>query len=191
MYIFDNNFPKKERLPRKFEVEITEVIENGSVKIEISIDGESKPIGDELTDNSYSSDGYRFHDVFHFSYAAILGWSPVIRSIIRSKRKSDPKIDEVEDGGRAIVIEEGISALVFSYAQKHNSLEGIDTLDYQLLKTVKSMTEHLEVSKCSLSDWQKAILSGYEVWRQVKQNQGGRFVVDLDTRSLIYKSSVV
>lgn len=190
VYIFDKDFPKKERLPRKFEVEITEERENSSDKIiKVSIDGNI--IGDKLTDNSYSSDGYRFHDIFHFSYAAILGWSPVIRSMIKRKRKSIAKIDEVEDGGRAIVIEEGISALVFSYAQKHNFLEGISTLDYQLLKTVKSMTEHLEVSKCSLSDWEKAILIGYEVWRQVKQNQEGKIVVDLDTRSLIYKGSVV
>ena len=43
---------------------------------------------------------------------------------MRRKRKSDPKVDEVEDGGRAIVIEEGISAMVFSYAERRNFLEG-------------------------------------------------------------------
>jgi NTP pyrophosphatase (non-canonical NTP hydrolase) len=185
-YRFDSNFSADEQLLRQFEVEIREeVIENDLIKIKVFING--KPIGDPLTDNSYSSDGYRFHDIFHFSYAASLGWSPVIRSILKSKRKSSSKIDEVEDGGRAIVIEEGISALVFSYAQKHNFLEGISTLDYQLLKTVKSMTEHLEVSACSLGDWEKAILSGYEVWRQVKENQGGKVMVDLDARSIIYE----
>ena len=31
-----------------------------------------KQIGNDLTDNSYISDGYRFHDVFHFSYKNIL-----------------------------------------------------------------------------------------------------------------------
>ena len=29
-------------------------------------------------------------------------------------------VDEVEDGGRAIVIEEGISAMVFSYAERRD-----------------------------------------------------------------------
>ena len=146
-------------------------------------------IGDDLTDNSDSIDGYRFHDVFHLSYAAILGWSPVTRSNLKCKRKSNPSIDEVQDGGRAIAIEEGISALVFSYAEKHNFLEGVSILDDQLLKIINNMTSYsLEVSKCSLHDWEKAILRGYEVWRQVNENQGGIVIVDLDERSLIYQS---
>ena len=31
-------------------------------------------IGDALTDNAHIDDGYRFHDIFHFAYAAVLGW---------------------------------------------------------------------------------------------------------------------
>ncbi|MGB3508451.1 MAG: hypothetical protein WBA93_04280 [Microcoleaceae cyanobacterium] len=134
------------------------------------------------------SDGYRFHDVFHFSYAAILGWSPVTRSNLGCKRKSHFLIDEVEDGGRAIAIEEGISALVFSYAKDHEFLAGISTIDYQLLKTIKNMTTHLEVAQISLGDWEKAIIIGYEVWRQVEKNRGGIVIVDLDRRSIIYQS---
>lgn len=181
-YIFDSNFPQNERLPRSFEVEITEAIENNSVKMKAFINGEQ--IGDDLTDNSYSNDGYRFHDIFHFSYAAVLGWSPVVRKILDCKRRSNARTDEVEDGGRAIAIEEGISALVFSYAKDHQFLEGVSTLDYQLLKTLKNMTSHLEVSQCSLGDWEKAILSGYEVWLQVEKNRGGKVIVNLDARSI-------
>ena len=182
-YIFDRSFPEQERLPRQFEVEIVEEAnENNSVKMKAFIDGVQ--IGNDLTDNSYSDDGYRFHDIFHFSYAAVLGWSPVIRSNLKRKRKSHPRTDEVEDGGRAIAIEEGISALVFSYAKDRQFLEGVSTLDYQLLKTIKNMTSHLEVSDCSLGDWEKAILSGYEVWRQVEKNRGGKVIVNLDARSI-------
>lgn len=79
------------------------------------------------------------------------------------------------------------SALVFSYAKDHQFLEAVSTLDYQLLKTIKNMTSHLEVSQCSLGDWEKAILSGYEVWRQVEKNRGGKVVVDLAERSIIYQ----
>ena len=67
------------------------------------------PFGEELTDNAYDHDGYRFHDIFHFAYAAVLGWSPITRALLRRKRKSRPLVDEVEDGGRAAVIEEGIA----------------------------------------------------------------------------------
>jgi hypothetical protein len=37
---------------------------------------------------------------------------------MKRKRRSNPNIDLAEDGGRAIAIEEGISALVFAYASE-------------------------------------------------------------------------
>ena len=42
-----------------------------------------------------------FHDVFHLAYAAVLGWSPTTRALLKIKRKSRPEIDENEDGARA------------------------------------------------------------------------------------------
>ena len=39
------------------------------------------------------------------------GWA--MRRILKCKRKSSPRIDVVEDGGRALVTEEGVSAVVF------------------------------------------------------------------------------
>ncbi|MFP5273850.1 nucleoside triphosphate pyrophosphohydrolase family protein [Coleofasciculus sp.] len=184
-HIFDSDFPEHERLPRRFAVEITEESKDNSVRTKALVNG--KQIGNNLTDNSYANDGYRFHDVFHLTYAGVLGWSPVTRQLLGCKRKSNPKVDEVEDGGRAKAIEEGISALIFSYAKDHNFLEGVSALDYQLLKTVKNMTSHLEIDQCSLGDWEKAILRGYAVWRQVEKNRGGMVVVDLDIRSIAYK----
>ncbi|MDB9349860.1 nucleoside triphosphate pyrophosphohydrolase family protein [Nodularia spumigena] len=184
-YIFDHDFPEHESLPRQFEVEITETSKDNSVRMKAFIN--KKQVGNDLTDNSYSSDGYRFHDIFHLSYAAVLGWSVVTRSNLKCKRKSNPSIDEVEDGGRAVAIEEGISALVFSYAKDHDFLEGVKVIDYQLLKTIKNMTSHLEVSQCSLGDWEKAIFMGYDVWRQVEKNRGGTVVVDLDARLITYQ----
>ncbi|MFM7372895.1 MAG: nucleotide pyrophosphohydrolase, partial [Sphaerospermopsis kisseleviana] len=72
-------------------------------------------------------------------------------------------------------------------AKDQGFLEGVSTLDYQLLKTIKNMTSHLEVSRCSLGDWEKAIFMGYDVWRQVEKNHGGKVVVDLDARSITYQ----
>lgn len=185
-YMFDRDFPEHERLPRQFVVEITEVSQDNSVKMKAFVNGQQ--LGNDLTDNSYMNDGYRFHDVFHLAYAGVLGWSPVTRQLLGGfKRKSHPKVDEVEDGGRAKAIEEGISALVFSYAKDHNFLEGVSALDYQLLKTIKNMTSHLEVAQCSLGDWEKAIVMGYKVWRQVEKNQGGKVVVNLNVHSITYQ----
>jgi hypothetical protein len=57
--------------------------------------------------------------VFHIYHSVSLGWSPVARSWLKRKRKSDLDVDENEDGRRAIVVEEGIAALAFDYATKH------------------------------------------------------------------------
>ncbi len=161
--LFDDGFPTEERLPRLMEVSIAE--EDGK-RTAMIINGVS--IGDPLTDNRFEDDGYRFHDVFHLTYASVLGWSPTLRALLRRKRKSDPKVDEVEDGGRAIVIEEGIAAMVFSYAERRNFLEGVKSVDYELLRTIKEMTAYLEVGNRSEGEWERAILLGFELWRDVR-----------------------
>jgi MazG C-terminal domain len=134
---FDATLPVGERLPRRFEVELVDVEGEERQWVCVAING--VPFGGELTDNAYDPDGYRFHDVFHFAYAAVLGWSPITRALLRRKRKSRPLLDEVEDGGRAAVIEEGVAALAFDYARRHHMLAGVSVLDFQLLRTIKDM----------------------------------------------------
>jgi NTP pyrophosphatase (non-canonical NTP hydrolase) len=181
---FDAMLPVGERLPRQFEVELVDVEGDDRQRVRVLVNG--VPFGGELTDNAYDPDGYRFHDVFHFAYAAVLGWSPVTRALLRRKRKSRPLLDEVEDGGRAAVIEEGIAALVFDYARRHRMLEGVSVLDFQLLRTIKDMTSHLEVKQCSTGEWEQAILQGFTVWRSAQTARGGRIAIDLDQRRIDY-----
>ena len=181
---FDDELPEGERLPRRFEVELVDLEGDAGHRVRVLIDG--KPFGAELTDNAYDADGYRFHDIFHFAYAAVLGWSPITRALLRRKRKSRPLLDEVEDGGRAAVIEEGVAALAFDYARRHRFLEGVATLDFQLLRTIKDMTSHLEVRQCTTGEWEQAILQGFDVWRAVLAARGGRIAVDLDARRITF-----
>ena len=183
---FDADLPEAERLPRRFEVQLIDRDDAvGRQRVRVVIDGE--PFVADLTDNAYDPDGYRFHDVFHLAYAAVLAWSPVTRSLIRRKRKSRPLLDEVEDGCRAAVIEEGIAAWAFDYARRHRMLEGVGRLDFQLQRTVKDMTSHLEVSRRTTGEWEKAILLGFEVWRAVhRRRRRGRIAVDLDARRIDY-----
>lgn len=186
--VFDESFPEQERLPRKFEIELGAVTVEGKVKIRMLMN--DAQIGDYLTDNADDPDGYRFHDVFHLAYIAVLGWSPVIRSLMKRKRRSVSNIDEVQDGGRAQVIDEAVAALVFDYAKEHNWLEGVTALDYKLLRTIKGVTSLLEVRARSPGEWQKAIILGFEVWRKVLSSNGGRLLIDQDSRSITYVGSV-
>ena len=173
--LFDSVFPVSEQLPRDLDVSICDEASGKTVMV---INGQ--PCGDPLRDNRYQDDGYRFHDVFHLSYAAILGWSPTLRALLRLKRKSMPRVDEVEDGGRAIVIEEGIAAMVFSYAERRNFLEGAEGLSYDLLRTIKDMTSHLEVKTCTEGEWERAIMTGFDLWRRIRSVGEGRLRANLE-----------
>ena len=170
-------WPESERLPTCFDATLDD--NEGRVTISFSVGGQTIPaIADTLTDNAYDPDGYRFHDVFHLAYAAVLDWSPVTRKLLKRKRKSDPRVDEVEDGGRAAAIEEGISALVFAYATQHRMLEGVDAIEDSLLRTIRDMTRHLEVSTRTAAEWQNAIIQGFDVWRRIVDAGGGSVRVD-------------
>ena len=123
-------------------------------RTEVVLSHRGKEFGDALTDNSYYEDNYRFHDVFHLAYAAQLGWSPVTRKLLGRKRRSDARIDEVEDGGRALVIEEAIAAFVFTVAQRHHFFEGLTTVDAEVVRLAKKLTAHLEVRRATYRDWE-------------------------------------
>ena len=179
---FDRDFPAEERLPEHFEIRFTQR------KIGQSYLQWNKVfIGEPLTDNILDPDGYRFHDVFHFAHVAILHWSPVFRALIKQKRKSDPEIDEAQDGGRAIVVEEGLTAWIFSRAKHLNFFDGQDPLSFDLLKTVQQFVQGYEVDDCPLSLWERAILDGYKVFRKVRENNGGIVVGNRAARTIEYK----
>ena len=181
--LFDENYPAGEQLPRHAVFTFTpEPRADGRTVIALRCDGQ--PIGNPLTDASHIGDDYRLHDAFHLAYAAVLGWSPVLRSLMKRKRKSNPCVDEAEDGGRAIAIEEGISALVFSYAARHDYLDTVQHVDHELLTTIGNMVAHLEVSIRRAADWEKAIMTGYEVWRQLRAAGRGTVTLDMHGRTL-------
>jgi len=182
--LLDADFPEHEQLPRKFSLTLVENSEPGKKQVTPYYEG--NPLGDKLTDNRMEDDDYRFHDAFHMAFAAKLGWSPNLRRLLKRKRKSIAKIDEVEDGARAVLIEEGVSTWVFNHAQRLNLFEGMPVLDYGLLKMVREFVDGYEVASMPLWLWEEAILSGYDVFRQLQANRGGVVTADLENRTLAY-----
>jgi hypothetical protein len=143
-------------------------------------------IGDPLDDNSEHDDEYRYHDVFHLAHMAVLGWSPVLRRLLKCKRTNEPATDRVQDGGRAAAIEEGVTAYVFSEAGEHSYFSTASNIPPSIVKMCIKMTRHLEVSTRSRADWQLAILRGYAVFRQVVEHRGGIVTADLKRRTLSF-----
>jgi len=177
---FDADFPPEQRLPRRFDVAFT----REGDRIQMHIDGDD--LGDPIDDNSYATDHYRFHDVFHLSHAAVLGWSPVLRSLLGRKRKLDDVIDRVEDGARARATEEAIAALVFKMAEPYDHFEGQAHVDDSILAAATAVASSLEVKDRSKAEWEQTILAGFAVWRQLRQHGEGIVGVDLDARTLTF-----
>lgn len=176
-----------EKLPTNLEVGFIDAGKNRLLLLIKLENGEFLQIGDTIDDNSHDDDDYRYHDVFHFSYLAYLDWSPVLRSLFRRKRKSIPVIDRVEDGARAAILEEAISAIVFERAKKDSKyFEGSKKVDFELLDIIKGMTVGLEVGSVHHKNWEKAIIEGFKVFRKLKESNGG--IVQIKKGNLIFKN---
>jgi NTP pyrophosphatase (non-canonical NTP hydrolase) len=186
---FDAAYPENEQLPRRGVYEFIadqDGAQDEDARSKVRVRFGDLWFGDQLTDASRVKDGYRFHDVFHLAYAVVLGWSPVSRALLGRKRRSDPAVDEAEDGGRAIVIEEAVSVLVFAYAGNHDYLEGVNRLDQHLLDTIQSLVCGTEVGVRSAADWELAILTGFKMWRALLEHGGGSINFDSDARTMSF-----
>lgn len=184
---FDMNSLPHEQLPRKFEIKFLERDVNGKKYVVQQLNGVN--IGDPLTDNRQDGDGYRFHDVFHLAYVAHLGWSPVIRALLKLKRKSKPQLDENQDGARAIIIEEGIATWIFNHARDFDYFKNVvqGKLEYGLLKQVQNMVSGYEVDKCPLWQWEIAILEGFKVFRSLQAARCGIVSVDMEQHCISFR----
>ena len=184
--LLDERYEKHEQFQRRFTVRFDQRGTPDRPIVTQSIEGVF--VGDSLTDNISDGDGYRFHDVFHLAYVAHLGWSPVVRALLKRKRKSDKKVDENEDGARAQIIEEGIATWIFNHAKGYKFYEDVKEgqLDHELLKQVDQMVKGYEVDKVPLWQWERAILSGMEVFRNLLSHGGGSVTVDMLNRKLGY-----
>ena len=146
-----------------------------------------QPLGDPLTDNSPNADGYRFHDAIHLGFLATLGWSATTRGLLRLKRRSDPAVDENQDGARAVFAEEGVAALLAKRSLSRGDFLTELCIDSSTLEIVTTVFEDLEVAAFPPWIWRRAISQGFVVMQQLAQNRGSGFVtVDLEERVLTY-----
>lgn len=180
----DESAEAEEQLPRDLYVDVFERKVRGQTYVFQRCNGLN--IGDRLTDNAMTADDYRFHDVFHYAYVAVLTWSPVIRSLFRLKRKSDPKIDEAQDGARATLIEEGLATWIFGQAVALNFIADVRVgeLPFDMLKHVRQFVAGYEAEQIPLWLWEEAILQGYAAFRFLREHRRGRLHIDTNNRRL-------
>jgi hypothetical protein len=185
--LLDAGSPPDEQLPRKMTFKFREVLDGERKVVVLStplLEGGDMQLGDRITDNDYGDDGYRYHDCLHLAYVAILGWSPVIRALLRRKRKSAKKVDEVEDGARAILVEEALTAYIREHAKREHLFEHTVRLEYPIFREIKTQVRRLEVRARSFRLWEQAILQGYRVYRQLRRDGGGVVTIDMENRKI-------
>ena len=189
--LYDVGQKEGSRLPRRFRYSFDEHADpSGIVKVRLWDESNGAAPGDPLRDNAYEDDGYRFHDAMHLTLAALLGWSPVLRKLLRDagrvgNRTPDP-LDNAEDGGRAQVVEEAVVLMAYAYAVDNGFLEGAKDVDWQLLRTIRRLTMNLEVKDRTAAEWNAALLRGFEIWRQLRDHGGGTVEGDLFDRSVTF-----
>lgn len=206
--ILDSGYPMTERFPRRLLLKFQESRGSGRPAVSmtlVDVDPNAYPagpvergsgktcgfrvgaqLGDVVTDNSSVKDDYRFHDAIHLGFMAVMGWSPNLRSLLRLKRKSDPQIDENEDGARAVFAEEGLAALLAKRAEDASWYANPRLVPDEAVEMMTTVLEDLEVSRMPAWLWRRAISQGFGVFRSLAAGHGGYVLADLDQRSLTY-----
>lgn len=192
--LHDDGYPDGQKFPRRFEIEFAP---DGQNRSQMYMDGQ--PLGDPLTDNAYDDDGYRFHDVMHLANIAKLGWSPVMRKLMGLKRRSNQTVDEVEDGARALIVEEAVVKLIHSQGvriERSKNPHGIEPIrlfsnpndiTFQFLKMIHGFVGGLEVEKNRYWEWEEAIVEGHYLFHRLRTEKRGTVIVDLDQRTISYE----
>ena len=139
-------------------------------------------IGDEIDDNSTTDDGYRYHDVIHLAHMTVLGWSPVLRSFMGAKRKSVGDCDRVEDGARAIAVEESLAAFVFNYLAQYEF--DSRAISWDLIRYIRWIVRGLEVQDQPVSAWRNTYEQAFDIFTCLRNHGGGLVECALDQRSM-------
>jgi NTP pyrophosphatase (non-canonical NTP hydrolase) len=196
--LHDDGCSTSEQLPRHFKIGVVTI---GAGRSRMYLNG--RRLGDDLTDNAHDDDGYRFHDMMHLANAAKLGWSPVLRSLMNKKRRSNPKIDEVEDGARAKIVEEAVikaihsegTKIAFDGSRATNNLpvrlfSNGGEITFRFLKFIHNFVTGLEVERNRYWEWEDAIIAGHDLFYRLRCEGQGTITVDLDARSIKYVPDV-
>ncbi len=204
---YDEDFPPEERFPRRILFRLKAVEKDDLPHVEFTVEeagpnpfpkgaqnvaGKTRgfslnePIGDVVNDNADGEDGYRFHDAVHIAFMAVLGWSPVMRALLRIKRKSDQAVDRVQDGARATDLEEALSALLKEASESRNSFGEVGDIDGEVRDLIPRVIGRLEVASAPIWLWVEAIHQGYQAMAALTANNGGWLKADLDQQKVTF-----
>ncbi len=190
-----------ERFPDRFEVHFVDKGDAGASMFWVEDERVIKKLGATLTDNDRNGDGYRFHDVMHIAFAVHLGWSPNLRAFMGLQRRSSLVTDQVEDGGRAKILEEAVILEIhqrakgfedyFPKAEKAIQVSPYDfpdAMSFEFLRRLHELCDGHEAYQNPKQDWERAIRDGYDCYHKLRAASGGIIAVNMIERTLTFRS---
>jgi hypothetical protein len=117
---------------------------------------------------------------------AVLGWSPVLRGLLRLKRKFKDELDRVQDGARARDLEEALSAILAEMSRTRNNFAAPNDVDGEVRDVIRRVISNLEVADVPVWLWSDAIHQGYTAMNHLRDNRGGYIVADRDQRKVTF-----
>ena len=191
---YDHHPHENEKFLRHVAVRFEEYLTESVPKVRIIPLGElgdriykkkgKRQIGDDLDDNSETDDGYRYHDIIHLAHMTVLGWSPVLRGFMGAKRKSVGDLDRVEDGARAIAVEESLAAFVFNYLAQYDF--DPRAISWDLVRYIRWIVRGLEVQNQPVAAWRSTYTQAFSIFFRLREHSGGVVSCDLDRRMLTF-----
>lgn len=125
----------------------------------------------------------------------------MLRKLMERKRRSNPAIDEVEDGARAMIVEEAVINAIHAEGVRVATLRPAGVtgppkplfhdrgdISFNFLKRVESLVAGLEVERSGYWEWEDAILGGFAIFNQLRVERRGTVSVDMDARSIGFSS---
>lgn len=192
--LYDEKLPNnKQKFPREFYYHF-KLKDQKYIEI-LDLKNNNQKVGDDLNDNSYDEDGYRYHDIIHLVFMTKLGWSPVWRKLLIGKgtdkdlmtRRGD---HNAEDSGRSQIIEEAIILSAYTCIKnQYNCFSKVTRIDFHLLKHIKALTKNLEVRDQNHYTWNQVLIEGFKLWHDLQENKGGIIEGNLNTREIKYKKN--
>ncbi len=174
----DKLVDQEDPLPIKFDLTLVANASDDSVAMFF----DNRQIGLELQDQVHDSDDFRYHDVFHAVFAAVLGWSPVLRLLMGFRREGNFETLLIDDGNRAIIVEEAIVELVICTYRRYGKLDQSQLAN--LASNAMLLTAQLEVSSVSEQRWYDALSTGVSLWLEVKELSSCRLTIDRQKQSV-------
>jgi hypothetical protein len=171
--------------PDQFSVTFAERPDPGPTGSVVRLFYNGRQIGNDLTDNAYHPDGYRYHDVFHFGCAVFLDVNYVTDALFSIQDNGASAFHRADKNQQRI--EEVLSILAFTDAVRKNYFADTPPDDTILEYMENIASAQLKRPDIDTSRWRDTLGRIYDVFRPLHDHRGGVVSCDRAARRMVFR----